>query len=68
MDTISRVQALLAERHISLYALSKGSNIPYSTIKTTERRGGQLSVETIELICTALGITLGEFFTEAGAN
>jgi hypothetical protein len=27
-------------------------------------RGGQLTVDTIELICRGLGITLARFFTE----
>jgi len=31
-------------------------------ILTTARRGGQLSVETIERICLGLGITLKDFF------
>ena len=31
-------------------------------IQTTARRGGQLSVETIERICLGLGITLKDFF------
>ncbi len=66
MDTIGRVQALLAEHDVSLYALSKSGNIPYSTIKTTQRRGGQLSVDTIELFCKALGIRLVDFFQESG--
>ena len=56
MDTIKRVQDLMQERDM------KKCGISYSTIQTTARRGGQLSVETIERICQGLGITLKDFF------
>ena len=56
MDTIKRVQDLMQERDMNLCGIS------YSTIQTTARRGGQLSVETIERICQGLGITLKDFF------
>ena len=45
-----------------LCVLAKKCGISYSTIQTTARRGGQLSVETIERICLGLGITLKDFF------
>ena len=62
MDTIARVYDLLRERDMTLYQLTRRSGIPYSTIKTTEKRGGQLSVDTIERICGALEIPLSAFF------
>lgn len=62
MDTIKRVQDLMQERNINLCVLAKKSGISYSTIQTTARRGGQLSVDTIERICSGLGITLKDFF------
>ncbi len=46
----------------NLCVLAKKCGISYSTIQTTARRGGQLSVETIERICQGLGITLKDFF------
>lgn len=64
MDTVKRVYDLLEERHMSLHRLSRISGINYSTLKTTERRSGQLSVDTIERICRALGLPLAEFFRE----
>lgn len=63
MDTIKRVYDLIDERDISLYQLAQISGISYSTIKTNERRGGQLKVDTIERICDALEISLVEFFS-----
>ena len=58
MDTIKRVQDLMQARDMNLCVLAKKCGISYSTIQTTARRGGQLSVETIERICLGLGITL----------
>lgn len=54
MDTIKRVQDLMQERDMNLCVLAKKCGISYSTIQTTARRGGQLSVETIERICLGL--------------
>lgn len=57
---------LIKERDMSLYQLAQQSGISYSTVKTTEKRGGQLKVDTIQRICDALGITMCEFFAENG--
>ena len=54
MDTIKRVQDLMQVRDMNLCVLAKKCGISYSTIQTTARRGGQLSVETIERICQGL--------------
>lgn len=62
VDTIKRVQDLMQARDMNLCVLAKKCGISYSTIQTTARRGGQLSVETIERICQGLGITLKDFF------
>ena len=61
MNTVKRVYDLIEERSITLYQLSQVSGVSYSTVKTTEKRGGQLKVDTIERICEALGITMSEF-------
>ena len=45
VDTIKRVQDLMQERDMNLCVLAKKCGISYSTIQTTARRGGQLSVE-----------------------
>lgn len=49
---------------MSVYQLTQASGIAYSTIRTTEMRGGQLKVDTIERICGGLGISMSEFFAE----
>ena len=64
MNTVERVYDLIEKRDISLYQLARMSGVSYSTVKTTEKRGGQLTVDTIERICVALQITMSEFFSE----
>ena len=66
MNTVQRVYDLISERNMSLHKLSQLAGINYSTLKTTERRNGQLSVDTIERICQAIGIPMSEFFNSDG--
>ena len=68
MNTVDRVKELGAERNPTLFRLSVICDIPYSTLKNTERRNGQLTVDTIERICQGLGITMAEFFSEKGTT
>ncbi len=68
MNTITRVYELLDDRALSLTKLVEMSGVAYSTIKMAESRNTQLSVDTIERICNALGITLSEFFAEPKAG
>ena len=68
MTTLNRVNELVDERGLTLYKLAMLCDIPYSTLKNTQARGGQLTVDTIERICCGLGITLAEFFTERGGS
>ena len=48
-----------------MYQLSVISDVPYCTLKSTENRGGRLSVDTIYKICRGLRITMSEFFRDA---
>ena len=68
MNTITRVYELLDDRALSLTKLAEMSGVAYSRIKMAESRNTQLSVDTIERICNALGITLSEFFAEPKAG
>ena len=68
MNTITRVYELLDDRALSLTKLAEMSGVAYSTIKMSESRNTQLSVDTIERICNALGITLSEFCAEPKAG
>ena len=62
MTTMERVHELLTERDMSLLKLCRMGDVSYSTLRATEKRSGQLSVDTIERICRALGITMAHFF------
>ncbi len=68
MNTIDRVKELGAQRNLTLFRLAVICDIPYSTLKNTERRNGQLTVDTIERICVGLGITMAEFFSQKGTT
>ena len=54
-----------ASKH-TFFKLSQICDVSHSTLKNSERRGGQLSVDTIERICDGLGITMSEFFARKG--
>lgn len=64
MKTGIRVEELAAERNLSLFKLSKLSGVGYSTLKSAKTRGTQLTVDTIEVLCKTLGISMAEFFSE----
>ena len=68
MNTMDRVTDLVNERGLTLFKLAMLCDVPYSTLKNTRARGGQLAVDTIEQICNGLGISLAEFFTEGGGK
>lgn len=68
MNTMNRVEKLLDDRGLTLFKLAMLCDVPYSTLKNTKSRGGQLAVDTIEQICRGLGITMAEFFTEGGGK
>lgn len=63
MNTILRTEQLAAQHGLTLTALASKCGINRSTLSATKSRGGQLSVDTIEMICAGLGISLRDFFT-----
>ena len=64
MNTMSRVNDLINARGLSLYGLAKICGLPYSTLKNTAQRNGQLNIDTIERICIGLKISMSDFFKE----
>ena len=62
MDTIERLEEILAENDMSMQELCKKSGVPRSTLGRTKQRGGQLSLDTIERVCIALDMRPFEFF------
>ncbi len=68
MNTIARVKELADERNLTLSDIASICKVPYNTLKSAEKRGSQLAVDTIELICAGLQLTLADFFTEKEAG
>lgn len=64
MNTVKRAKELIDQSGMSLYQVTQTSGVSYSTITSAERRGGQLTVDTIERLCLAIGISLSDFFKE----
>ena len=62
MNTHARLDELLQARNLTMIQFSKDSGISYSTLANPRYRETQLSVDTIELICKALGISMSAFF------
>lgn len=68
MDTVKRAKELICQSGMSLYQVAQASGVSYSTISSAGRRGGELTVDTIERLCKAMGISLSDFFKEPIAS
>ena len=64
MNTMKRAKELACRKNLTLFKLAQISGLAPSVFGNCERRGGQLSVDTIEKICYGLDISLADFFTE----
>ncbi len=67
MDCLERIQELLKERDWSMYQLSQRAGIPQSTLSNLFIRYNAPTIPTLEKICSALGITLSEFFRDTSS-
>ncbi len=68
MDAIKKLNELRLTRNMSVYRLSELSGINQSTLANTFSRGTVPSLENLEKICDALGITLAQFFMTDETN
>mgnify|MGYP004688709437 CR=1 FL=1 len=68
MTCLERIKELLDERGWSMYTLSRAAGIPQSTLSNLFIRCNDPSIATLEKICSALGISLSEFFAEPTAR
>lgn len=64
MDTRERLKKLLDDRGWTEYQLSKKCGLSQSTIGNIYRRQTTPSIDTLEIICRAFGISLSQFFSE----
>lgn len=64
MDAKARMYELMALRGWTIYRLSMESGIAMSTLTNLFRQGHQPTLQTIEIVCEAMHITLTEFFRD----
>ncbi|MBQ3018728.1 MAG: helix-turn-helix transcriptional regulator [Clostridia bacterium] len=62
MDCLKRIKDLLSERNWTMYQLSQRAKIPQSTLSNLFIRNNAPTIQTLEKICEAFGITMTEFF------
>ena len=65
-DVLKRIDDLRNEHGWSEYVLAQRSGIPQPVIFNWKRKNCTPTLVMIEKICTALGITLSQFFSEDG--
>ena len=63
MDVLGRIEQLM-EQGWSVYRLCKESGLAQSTLSHVFRKDSEPTISTLETICKAFGLTLGEFFAE----
>lgn len=66
MDVLGRIEQLMEQRSWSVYRLGKESGLAQSTLSHVFRRDSEPTISTLETICKAFGMTMGEFFAEGG--
>ena len=64
MNVLEKVKKLQEERGWSTYKLAYESGLTQSTLSNMFARGTCPTVDTLEKICEAFGISLSEFFEE----
>ena len=62
MNTMARVKEIADNRDLTMFQLAQVCGIPYTTLRKTAARNGQLTVDTIEKICVGLHIPMSAFF------
>ena len=67
MDAIARIRELMTRRGWTIYRLSKESGITITTLINLFSRSKQPSLQTVEIICETMNISLAEFFAQDSA-
>ncbi len=63
---MERIDELCRQRNISKYRLSQITGISQSAFSKMARQQSSLSLETLQRICEAFGISMAQFFSETG--
>lgn len=66
MDILKKIQEMQKDRQWSVYKLSKESGLTQSTLSNMFSRQTIPSIATLQAICDAYGISLGDFFGNQG--
>jgi HTH-type transcriptional repressor of puuD len=62
MNVALRLKSLRKDRNLSQYRLAKKSGVSQSFLSTLESGQKTPTIDTLEKLCNALGISLSEFF------
>ena len=63
-----RINKLLDERRMSIYKLADTCDLPHSSLYTMMNRHTMPKLDTLDVICKGLGITLCDFFYDLEDN
>ena len=67
MNVMERIDELCKQHNISKYRLSQITGIAQSAFSKMARQQSSLSLETIQRICDAFGISVAQFFPMTGS-
>ena len=67
MDVLRKINKMRLDKKWSVYRLSVESGVSQSTLTNMFNRETLPSITTLELLCSAFGMTLSEFFAEENA-
>lgn len=65
---LNKIDRLRTERNWSIYKLAEEAGLTQSTVANMFARDTLPSIKTLEAICSALGISLSEFFAEDNSS
>ena len=66
-DTLLKIRNMIKQRGWTVYQLAKESSIAYSSLNNLFQRNTEPTLPTLRKICTGLGISLSEFFSDEPA-
>lgn len=64
MTVGERLKSIRVNKNISIYKLAQDSDVSESHIRNLEKGAKKATVETLEMLVTALGLSMSEFFNE----
>lgn len=66
MDVIAKIEKLREERGWTKYRLAEEAMLTYSTLSAMYLRNTPPKLDILEMICTAFGMSLAQFFADGG--